>query len=49
MFLQWEGVEAKLKGVDLNVFRVCDYGMPYAVRRRERKKMNKKKNLKREK
>lgn len=30
VFLQWEGVEAKLKGVDLNVFRVCDYGMPYA-------------------
>lgn len=30
VFMQWEGVEAKLKGVDLNVFPVCDYGMPYA-------------------
>jgi ABC-type nitrate/sulfonate/bicarbonate transport system substrate-binding protein len=30
IFLQWEGVEAKLKGVELNAFRVCDYGMPYA-------------------
>mmetsp|Transcript_122090 Transcript_122090/g.352908 ORF Transcript_122090/g.352908 Transcript_122090/m.352908 type:complete len:356 (-) Transcript_122090:163-1230(-) len=30
VFMQWEGVEAKLKGVELNVFNVCDYGMPYA-------------------
>eukprot|EP00429_Kryptoperidinium_foliaceum_P077936 CAMPEP_0176210144 /NCGR_PEP_ID=MMETSP0121_2-20121125/13994_1 /TAXON_ID=160619 /ORGANISM="Kryptoperidinium foliaceum, Strain CCMP 1326" /LENGTH=359 /DNA_ID=CAMNT_0017549171 /DNA_START=45 /DNA_END=1124 /DNA_ORIENTATION=+ len=30
VFQQWEGVEAKLKGVELNVFPVCDYGMPYA-------------------
>uniref|UniRef100_A0A7S0T107 Thiamine pyrimidine synthase n=1 Tax=Mantoniella antarctica TaxID=81844 RepID=A0A7S0T107_9CHLO len=30
IFLQWEGVEAKLRGVDLNIFKVCDYGMPYA-------------------
>ena len=28
--MQWEGVEARLKGVELNVFPVCDYGMPYA-------------------
>ena len=28
--LYWEGVEAKLKGVELNAFPVCDYGMPYA-------------------
>ena len=25
-----EGCEAELRGVDLNVFPVCDYGMPYA-------------------
>jgi ABC-type nitrate/sulfonate/bicarbonate transport system substrate-binding protein len=30
VFRQWEGCEAELKGVDLNVFPVCDYGMPYA-------------------
>ena len=30
VFRQWEGCEAELRGVDLNVFPVCDYGMPYA-------------------
>jgi len=30
VFNQWEGVEAKLKGVELNTFAVCDYGVPYA-------------------
>ena len=30
VFMQWEGVEAKLKGVELEAFPVCDYGMPYA-------------------
>mmetsp|Transcript_5522 Transcript_5522/g.18649 ORF Transcript_5522/g.18649 Transcript_5522/m.18649 type:complete len:193 (+) Transcript_5522:817-1395(+) len=30
VFMQWEGVEASLKGVELNAFRVCDYGIPYA-------------------
>ena len=30
VFMQWEGVEAQLKGVELNAFPVCDYGVPYA-------------------
>jgi len=30
VFMQWEGVEAKLKGVELNAFPVCDFGVPYA-------------------
>ena len=30
VFTQWEGVEAKLKGVELNAFPVCDFGVPYA-------------------
>lgn len=30
VFLQWEGVEAQLKGVELNAFRLRDHGVPYA-------------------
>jgi ABC-type nitrate/sulfonate/bicarbonate transport system substrate-binding protein len=29
VFMGWEGVEAKLKGIDLNVFKLEDYGIPY--------------------
>jgi ABC-type nitrate/sulfonate/bicarbonate transport system substrate-binding protein len=29
VFMGWEGVEAKLKGVELNVFKLGDYGIPY--------------------
>lgn len=29
IFLGWEGVEAKLKGVELNEFALEDYGIPY--------------------
>lgn len=29
IFVGWEGVEAKLKGVELNVFKLEDYGIPY--------------------
>lgn len=29
VFLPWEGVEARLKGVQLNVFQLQDYGIPY--------------------
>ncbi len=29
IFLPWEGVEARLKGVELNVFQLGDYGIPY--------------------
>ncbi|TKA75838.1 hypothetical protein B0A55_04381 [Friedmanniomyces simplex] len=29
VFLPWEGVEAELDGVKLNVFRTEDYGVPY--------------------
>ena len=29
VFLGWEGVEAKLKGVELNSFKLEDYGIPY--------------------
>lgn len=25
----WEGVDAQLKGVELNVFKLADYGIPY--------------------
>ena len=29
IFTNWEGVEARNKGVDLNYFRLGDYGIPY--------------------
>jgi ABC-type nitrate/sulfonate/bicarbonate transport system substrate-binding protein len=29
VFMQWEGIEARRKGVDLNVFKLGDYGIPY--------------------
>jgi NitT/TauT family transport system substrate-binding protein len=29
IFLPWEGVEARLRGVDLNAFQLGDYGIPY--------------------
>lgn len=29
VFLPWEGVEAELEGVELNVFRTEDFGVPY--------------------
>lgn len=29
VFMGWEGVEAALKGVELNVFRLKDYGVSY--------------------
>lgn len=29
VFLGWEGVEAKIKGVELNTFRLEDYNIPY--------------------
>ncbi len=29
IFLPWEGVEARLKAIDLNVFQLGDYGIPY--------------------
>ena len=29
IFMQWEGVEAAMNGVELNVFRLEDYGIPY--------------------
>ncbi|CAL8460828.1 g359 [Coccomyxa elongata] len=29
IFTGWEGVDAQLKGVDLNVFKLADYGIPY--------------------
>ena len=29
IFLPWEGVEAELEGVELNVFKTEDYGVPY--------------------
>ena len=29
IFQSWEGVEAKLKGVELNTFKLGDYGIPY--------------------
>ncbi|KAL4532580.1 hypothetical protein Ndes2437B_g02975 [Nannochloris sp. 'desiccata'] len=32
VFMGWEGVEAKLKGVELNVFKLGDYGIPYGYR-----------------
>lgn len=30
VFMGWEGVEAEQKGVELNVFKLQDYGIPYA-------------------
>ncbi|MEO0901289.1 MAG: ABC transporter substrate-binding protein [Bacteroidota bacterium] len=30
IFLNWEGVQAKNKGVQLRIFRLSDYGIPYA-------------------
>jgi hypothetical protein len=29
VFMGWEGVEAKRRGVDLNVFPLEDFGIPY--------------------
>lgn len=29
IFLPWEGVEARTKGIDLNVFQLQDFGIPY--------------------
>ncbi|HMO40255.1 MAG TPA: ABC transporter substrate-binding protein [Saprospiraceae bacterium] len=29
IFLPWEGIEARLQGVQLNVFQLKDYGIPY--------------------
>jgi hypothetical protein len=29
----WEGVEAEMKGVELNVFELDSYGIPYGYRR----------------
>ena len=30
VFLQWEGVEAKMRGLELNAFKLGDFGVPYA-------------------
>nr|AHF22067.1 Thi5-like protein [Pyramimonas parkeae] len=30
VFMNWEGVEARMKGVDLNAFYLQDFGIPYA-------------------
>lgn len=29
IFLPWEGIEARLKGIQLNIFQLGDYGIPY--------------------
>jgi ABC-type nitrate/sulfonate/bicarbonate transport system substrate-binding protein len=29
VFMPWEGVEAKLKNIELNAFKLADYGIPY--------------------
>lgn len=29
IFLPWEGVEARLKGLELNAFQLAEYGIPY--------------------
>lgn len=29
VFMGWEGIEAKRRNVDLNVFELEDYGIPY--------------------
>ncbi len=29
IFLGWEGVDAQIKGVELNAFKLGDYGIPY--------------------
>jgi ABC-type nitrate/sulfonate/bicarbonate transport system substrate-binding protein len=29
VFMAWEGVEAKMKDVELNAFKLADYGIPY--------------------
>lgn len=29
VFMPWEGVEAKLKNIELNVFKLAEYGIPY--------------------
>lgn len=29
VFLPWEGIEARLKGIELNAFQLGDYGIPY--------------------
>lgn len=29
IFLPWEGVEARLKGIQLNIFQLADYNIPY--------------------
>ena len=29
VFMGWEGVEARRRGIQLNAFRLADYGVPY--------------------
>jgi hypothetical protein len=29
VFMGWEGVEAQVKGVDLNIFKLEDFKVPY--------------------
>lgn len=29
VFMGWEGVDARIKGVELNVFQIASYGIPY--------------------
>ena len=33
VFMGWEGIEAEMKGVELNVFTLADAGIPYGYRR----------------